>query len=133
MNIVAIAAVVLCVILGAAGGAIYIWKTARLGAVSGAGFEARITLRNTCDIGDDYFVARSATTGQIARFRSGVATLRAAEGDQIRLEIAPGFPEVAYGGYNERARPKMELVADCTSSDRQQMINRAMRESFGTH
>lgn len=131
MNPYAVAASILAALLLGAGGALYLWLPAATTGSASDSFEARITLRNTCDIGDDYFVVRAIPSGQIARFRSGVAVMRVTAETRLRLEIAPGFPEVTYTGYDERARPSVELVADCSSSERQQMINRAMRDSFG--
>lgn len=126
----AIAAIILAAVLALAGAGIWLLGGPAERAEA-ALFEAEIRLRNTCEIGDDYFIARVVGTGRTARFRSGVATLTLAPGDRVRLEIAPGFPEVTYSGYDEPAKARMELVADCTSTERQQMINRAMRESFG--
>lgn len=132
MNPYAIAASILAALIVAGGIGVYLFTLHTNSDAPSGTFEARITLRNTCDIGDDYFVVRAVPSGQIARFRSGEAVMRLTSTDRLRLEIAPGFPEVAYTGYDERARPQVELVADCNSSDRQQMINRAMRDSFGT-
>ena len=130
MNVYAIAALLLTALLGLGGVALWIFAPG-IPRADAPSFEAEIRLRNTCDIGDDYFVVRVVGTGRTARFRSGIATLRLTQSDSLRLEIAPGFPEVSYTGYDEPARARVELVADCTSTERQQMINRAMRESFG--
>ena len=131
MNPYVIASAILATILTLAGAGIYLFV--RQTEVSGTPsvFEARVTLRNTCDVGDDYFVVRVIGTGQISRFRNRETVLRVMKGDRLRLEIAPGFPEVKYSGYDEPARAKVELVADCDSTERQQMINRSMRDAFG--
>ena len=66
MNPYIIASAILATILTLAGAGIYLFV--RQAEVSGTQsvFEARVTLRNTCDVGDDYFVVRVIGTGLTA-------------------------------------------------------------------
>ncbi|MGA0714503.1 MAG: hypothetical protein ACO37C_04685 [Gemmobacter sp.] len=129
MNPYLAAGAILLAILGAAGGGVALWQN---WPASGppAPIEAEVTLRNTCPVGDEVFVVHAPQSGRWARFNNGVAKIMALPGEPLRLRIAPGFDDVTYAGYDEPAARKVELVADCGSSERQQMINRAMRDTF---
>lgn len=137
MNSTSIGVSILLVILALLGGGLYFYDrfegadAARPDRRASETIEARVTLKNTCDIGDDYFVVVAAKSRKRAQFAGGRATIVVEPGEELRLEIAPGFPEVKYAGYPERAAREVELIADCTSGERQQMINRSMRDAFG--
>jgi hypothetical protein len=45
--------------------------------------------------------------------------------------IDPAYPAIQYVGYDEKASRTVSLVADCTSSERQNTITRTLREQFG--
>ncbi|WP_439138966.1 hypothetical protein [Roseicyclus sp.] len=130
MNPNLIGAIILVTILGAAGG-VMTWMglfdrsgTARLIDVS-------VTLSNSCPVEDIYFIAYAPESGRTARFSNGVANMRLERGEIIRLAIDPAYAAVRYVGYDEKASRNVALVADCTSSERQNMITRTLREQFG--
>jgi hypothetical protein len=130
MNPFLAAGIILAVILSVAAGGFFLWTGVERDSRPEM-IEARVTLRNTCPVGDDAFVVAAPQSGRTARFVDGVAEILVAEGEPLRLRIAPGFDAVTYAGYDEPAARNVELIADCESSARQQMINRSMRESFG--
>lgn len=130
MNPNLIGAIILVTILGAAGG-IMTWMglfdrsgTARLIGVV-------ITLSNSCPVDDVYFIAYAPESGRTARFSNGVANMRLKRGETVRLAIDPAYATVRYVGYDEKASREVSLVADCTSSERQNTITRTLRQQFG--
>jgi hypothetical protein len=137
MNSTAIGIAILVVILALFGGGVFLY--ARMDGTTASRtdrrvaetIEARVTLRNTCEIADEFFVVVAPKSRKRAQFANGRATIVVQPGEELRLEIAPGFPEVKYAGYPEKAAREVELIADCASGERQQMINRSMREAFG--
>jgi hypothetical protein len=137
MNPTALGIAILLVILALLGGGVFIYaqmdETTARGADQRAieTIEARVTLKNTCGIGDEFFVVVASRSGRRAQFANGEATIVAQPGEELRLEIASGFPEVKYAGYPEKAAREVDLIADCASGERQQMINRSMRDAFG--
>lgn len=93
--------------------------------------DVRARLVNTCSVGDEYFIVYAPQSGRTARFSNGEASIRVKKGDILRLVIDPAYPAIKYAGYDEKAKSRVELVADCTGSERQKMITRTMREQFG--
>ena len=130
MNPNLIGAIILVTILGAAGG-IMAWmglfdrsETARL-------IDVNITLSNSCPVDDIYFIAYAPESGRTARFSNGEANMRLKRGEIVRLAIDPAYAAVRFVGYDEKAAKSVSLVADCTSSERQNMITRTLRQQFG--
>ena len=93
--------------------------------------EVRVSLNNSCPVGNNYFIAYAPESGQMARFINGVANMRLKRGEILRLAIDPAYPAIRYAGYDEKASREVVLVADCMSSDRQNMITRTLRQQFG--
>jgi hypothetical protein len=93
--------------------------------------DVQITLSNSCPVADTYFIAYAPEHGRTARFSNGVANMRLKRGEIIRLMIDPAYPAIQYVGYDEKASRTVSLVADCTSSERQNTITRTLREQFG--
>lgn len=130
MNPNLIGAIILVAILGIAG-----VSMASLGLFDRSGrdgmIDVAVTLNNTCAVEDRYFVAYAPESGRVGRFSNGVANMRLKRGETLRLAIDPAFPAISFAGYDERAARNVELVADCVSSERQNMITRTLREQFG--
>ncbi len=125
-----IGAIILVMILAAAGG-ITTW----MGLFDRSG-EARlidvtITISNSCPVDDVYFVAYAPESARTARFSNGVAKMRLKRGETIRLALDPAYSAVRFVAYDEKAAREVSLFADCTSSDRQNMITRTLRQQFG--
>jgi hypothetical protein len=130
MNPNLIGTIILAAILGLAG-----LSMASLGLFDRAGrdwlIDVTVTLNNTCPVEDRYFVAYAPESGRVGRFSNGVANMRLRRGETLRLAIDPAYPAISFAGYDERAARSVELVADCLSSERQEMITRTLREQFG--
>lgn len=130
MNPNLIGAVILVTILGAAG-----LTMAWLGLFDRSGkdglIDVEITLTNSCSVADSYFIAYAPESGRTGRFSNGVANMRLKRGEIIRLAIDPAYPAIAFAGYDEKASREVSLVADCLSSERQNMITRTLRQQFG--
>lgn len=90
-----------------------------------------ITLNNSCPVEDKYFVAYAPDSGRTARFSGGEANMRLKRGEPLRLAIDPAYPAIRFVGYDEKAARSVQLVADCTSSERQTTITRTLRQQFG--
>lgn len=93
--------------------------------------DVRITLSNSCPVDDQYFVAYAPDSGRTARFSGGEANMRLKRGEPLRLAIDPAYPAIRFVGYDEKAARSVQLVADCTSSERQTTITRTLRQQFG--
>jgi len=130
MNSNLIGAIILVVILGIAGVTLA-WLGLFDRALGDRKIDVTVTLKNTCSVEDRFFVAYAPESGRFGRFSNGVAKMRLNRGETLRLAIDPAYPAVSFGGYDERAKRNVELIADCLSSERQKMINRTLREQFG--
>ncbi|MBF9046362.1 hypothetical protein LSUCC0031_04460 [Rhodobacterales bacterium LSUCC0031] len=130
MNPYLIGALLLAVILSVAG-----LTMAWLGLFDRGGrdglIDVRVTLSNSCPVEDTYFIAYAPESGRTARFSNGVANMRLKRGEILRLAIDPAYPAIQYAGYDEKASREVALVADCMSSERQNMITRTLRQQFG--
>ena len=130
MNPNIIGAIILAGILGVIGTTMYMMglfdRTPRDGLI-----DVHVSLVNTCDVKDEYFIVYAPQSGRTARFSNGSTNIRVKKGDILRLAIDPSYPAIKYHGYDEKARKRVELVADCTSSERQNMVTRTMRKQFG--
>ncbi|MEN8685067.1 hypothetical protein [Marivita sp.] len=130
MNPNLIGAIILVTILGAAGGGMT-W----MGLFDRSGnarlIDVTITLSNSCPVDDVYFIAYAPESARTARFSNGVANMRLKPGEIIRLTLDPAYAAVRFFGYDEKAAREVSLVADCTSSERQNMITRTLRQQFG--
>jgi hypothetical protein len=93
--------------------------------------EVRVTINNSCPVKNSYFVAYAPESGRMARFSNDVANMRLKRGEILRLAIDPAYPAIQYAGYDEKASREVVLVADCMSSERQNMITRTLRHQFG--
>lgn len=130
MNPNILGAIILAAILGVIGTTMYMMglfdRTPRDGLI-----DVRVTLVNTCAVKDEYFIVYAPQSGRTAHFSNGAAQIRVKKGDILRLVIDPAYPAIKYAGYDEKAKSSVELVADCTSSERQNMVTRTMRKQFG--
>lgn len=130
MNPNLIGAIILVAILGVAGVAMAWMGLFDRGRSDGL-IDVQITLNNSCPVEDHYFIAYAPDSGRTARFSNGVANMRLKRGEILRLATDPTFPTITYAGYDEKASRTVSLVADCVSSERQNMITRTLREQFG--
>jgi hypothetical protein len=130
MNPNLIGAIILATILGAAG-ATMAWMGLFDRGVNDGLIDVQITLNNSCPVEDRYFIVYAPDSGRTARFSNGVANMRLKRGEILRLATDPAFPAITYAGYDEKASRSVSLVADCVSSERQNMITRTLREQFG--
>lgn len=125
-----IGAIILVTILCAAGG-IMTW----MGLFDRSGkarlIDVTITLSNSCPVDDIYFIVYAPESERTARFRKGVAKMRLKRGETIRLALEPAYAAVRYASYDEKAASEVSLIADCTSSERQNTITRTLRQQFG--
>lgn len=83
---------------------------------SGAPIEARVTLKNNCDVSDQAFILRDTKTDHYATFRGGVARLRTVEHNRLRVEIAPRYKDVDMTSHSAPAAKTMTMTAKCSGS-----------------
>jgi len=130
MNPNILGSIILAAILGIIGTTMYMMglfdRTPRDGLI-----DVRVALVNTCDVKDEYFIVYAPQSGKTARFSNGSTNIRVKKGDILRLVIDPSYPAIKYAGYDEKAKSRVELVADCISGERQNMVTRSMRKQFG--
>lgn len=89
-------------------------QIAGLIGIEGEPIRARITLQNHCDVADHAFVVRDIKTGHHASFRGGVAHLRTAERNRLRIEISPRFKGIHLTSATAPAHKTMTMTANCS-------------------
>ena len=91
-----------------------------------------IKLVNNCELIDDSFMVISVPKGKKAYFIDGVAKMILEEDSYIRLEASSKYPGFSYNGVPKKVDNMVELVADCTKSDRLEGIFESLREQFNS-
>lgn len=74
---------------------------------------SHITLRNTCDIDDKYFIVRDLNTNKYANFYNGIAKLNTRKNSPLQLQLSPSVKYVRFEGNAVAAKKKLEMIADC--------------------
>ena len=90
----------------------------------------KIKLENRCSFDEDVFIVKHKDTGRSVNFNNGIANINVKEGSELVLALSPLYPDFRYDGVPQPAKPKMEMIADCSASPRMQMIMDSMKESF---
>jgi hypothetical protein len=93
--------------------------------------EARIKLDNRCELVDDAFMIVVEPSGQRAHFRNGVAWLKTASDQRVKLAASSEFPGMHYdGGQGVPVKREMVLVAECNAPDRVERMFDAWQKQF---
>ena len=90
----------------------------------------KIKLENRCAFDEDVFIVKHKNTGKAVHFNNGIANINVREGSDLVLALSPLYPDFRYDGVPQPAKPKMDMIADCSASPRMQMIMESMKESF---
>ncbi len=90
----------------------------------------RIKLENRCSFDETVFIVVHKDTGRTANFNNGIANINVQEGSDLTLALSPLYPDFRYDGVPQPAKPNMNMIADCSTSPRMQMIMESMKESF---
>ncbi|PQM62643.1 MAG: hypothetical protein CML40_01175 [Rhodobacteraceae bacterium] len=90
----------------------------------------KIQLENRCSFSEDVFIVLHEDTGRAVNFNNGIANINVLEGSDLVLALSPLYPDFRYDGIPQPAKPQMNMIADCSTSPRMQMIMDSMKESF---
>ena len=91
---------------------------------------AKITLINKCELNDDAFMVVTEPSRITAQFVDKVAQMRLYKNEMVRLEANIKYSDFVYDGVPKKAKLKVELIANCDTSDRLEGIFDSMREQF---
>ena len=91
---------------------------------------SKLTLINNCELNDDAFMVVTEPSRISAQFINGFARMKVYKNEMVRLEANIKYSDFVYDGVPKRAKPEMELIANCDVSDRLEGIFDSMREQF---
>ena len=81
---------------------------------SGEEIISEIKLVNKCQLDSKYFVVRDLESGKSASFINGKAKLATKAKSSIQLQLSSSVKHVIFEGNAVSAKRKMNLVADCS-------------------
>ena len=81
---------------------------------SGKEIIAEVNLVNKCRLDSKYFVVRDLESGKTAAFINGKAKLATKAKSSIQLQLSSSVKHVVFEGNAVSAKRKMNLVADCS-------------------
>ena len=81
---------------------------------SGKEITAEIKLVNKCQLDSKYFIVRDLESGKTAAFINGKAKLPTKAKSSIQLQLSSSVKHVIFEGNAVSAKRKMNLVADCS-------------------
>ncbi len=108
----------------------FFWPTLRQEFTKKEIILVKILLENRCSFDENVFIVVHKDSGRSVNFNNGVANINVAEGSELVLALSPLYPDFRYDGVPQPAKPKMNMIADCSASPRMQMIMDSMKESF---
>lgn len=96
----------------------------------GQSIVARVELRNTCEISDDYLVLYDTETGARARFRRGEARLNTQYGNMLTIKLDRAAKGLSLSAPNERAQLTVMMKIECDNASRFDEIKKSLRDEL---
>ena len=92
--------------------------------------KVNIYLKNTCELADEAFMVVSSPEKKKAYFKDGVSSLYLKRSSKIQLSASNKFPGFHYSGIPVLVSENVDLVSNCTNSDRLENIFDSLNKQF---
>jgi len=92
--------------------------------------KVHIKLINNCELYDKAFMVKSIPSGKIAKFQDKTATLFLERSSKVKLEANNSFPGFHFSSLPVKVDTNVDLIADCSNSERLDNIFDSLNEQF---
>ena len=89
-----------------------------------------IKLVNNCELYDKAFMVKAFPSNKTTRFKDKKATMFLTRSSKIKLEASDEFPGFHFSSLAVKVDNKVDLVADCSNSDRLDNIFDSLKDQF---
>ena len=89
-----------------------------------------IHLVNNCELYDKAFMIKAFPSNKIARFKDKKATMFLKRSSKVKLEASDEFPGFHFSSLIVSVKPQVNLIADCSNSDRLDNIFDSLKDQF---
>ena len=89
-----------------------------------------IKLVNNCELYDKAFMVKAFPSNKTTRFKDKVATMFLTRSSKIKLEASDEFPGFHFSSLAVKVDSEVDLIADCSNSDRLDNIFDSLKDQF---
>ena len=91
-----------------------------------------IKLFNNCELYDRAFMVKAFPSNKITKFKDKKATMFLTRDSKIKLEASDEFPGFHFSSLAVKVDNEVNLVADCSNSDRLDNIFDSLKDQFNS-
>jgi len=92
--------------------------------------KVEINLVNNCELYDRAFMVRAVPSNKTAKFKDKKATMFLTRNSKVKLEANNEFPGFHFSSLPANVNRKVDLVADCSKSERLDNIFESLKNQF---
>ena len=89
-----------------------------------------IKLVNNCELYDKAFMVKAFPSNKTTRFKDKKATMFLTRSSKIKLEASDEFPGFHFSSLAVKVDNQVDLIADCSNSDRLDNIFDSLKDQF---
>ena len=89
-----------------------------------------INLVNKCELYDKAFMVKAFPSNKTTKFKDKKATMFLTRSSKIKLEASDEFPGFHFSSLAVKVRSEVDLIADCSNSDRLDNIFDSLKDQF---
>ena len=92
--------------------------------------KVNIKLVNNCELYDKAFMVKAFPSNKITKFKDKKATMFLTRSSKIKLEASDEFPGFHFSSLAVKVDNQVDLIADCSNSDRLDNIFDSLKDQF---
>ena len=92
--------------------------------------KVNINLVNNCELYDRAFMVKAFPSNKTTKFKDKTATMFLTRSSKIKLEASDEFPGFHFSSIAVKVDYEVDLVADCSNSDRLDNIFDSLKDQF---
>ena len=92
--------------------------------------KVNIKLVNNCELYDKAFMVKAFPSNKTTRFKDKKATMFLTRSSKIKLEASDEFPGFHFSSLAVKVDNQVDLIADCSNSDRLDNIFDSLKDQF---
>ena len=89
-----------------------------------------INLINNCELYDKAFMVKAFPSNKTTKFKDKKAVMFLTRSSKIKLEASDEFPGFHFSSLVIKVEPEIDLIADCSNSDRLDNIFDSLKDQF---
>ncbi len=92
--------------------------------------KVKIFLKNTCELADEAFMVVASPEKKISFFKDGGTLMYLKRSSKVQLAASNKYPGFHYSGVPVSVSDNVELISNCTNSDRLDSIFDSLNKQF---